>query len=160
MKSGFKILVETETEGSWWEEYPDKKVDSLTEATTIAQDVIDWFNQTLRPGELPRHLVRVELFGDETRREHSWVKTSLMTKSDGLRLWDEMKCSHCGLTGRRQTLGGGVRPDKLFGKPLSFVLSRTCEQMKEFFDTHEVVEDRMGVRRWRLVQQRKKEDSV
>ncbi len=54
----FKILVKHigEDDGQAWEEEYDK---NTQDSEKWAEDIIKWFNETLRPGEKPRELVNV-----------------------------------------------------------------------------------------------------
>ena len=82
------------------------------DALELGEEVIANFNRTLRPGEVPRVVVRVEE-GGEGRLRHRWRKTNLVTVMGGRRggSWDEYRCEDCGVTGKRYTLGGDVQLD-------------------------------------------------
>lgn len=71
------------------------------------QRVIDRFNATLRPGELPRRLVEILSQSKSPPKpiEHTWGKTSLVTEFGKGRSYDRMRCDRCGATGKRYGLG-------------------------------------------------------
>jgi len=44
-----------------WEEYDREDFTSINQAKKWAKDAVDYFNKTLRPGEVPRKLLKVEM---------------------------------------------------------------------------------------------------
>jgi hypothetical protein len=79
-----------------------------------AQAMLDNFNRTLRPGELPRTLCNVrEIKNSKKVAEvrHVWEKISLVTKRGG---YDRYKCKNCKATGKLHRLGDLVIPDGKF----------------------------------------------
>jgi hypothetical protein len=98
-------------------------VSATRRAPRRARDLIENFNDTLRPGELPRRLLKVVYLGKEgegnarklrdgSREPHDWEKSSLVTEVGG---YDRMKCSKCNITGRRYGLGDtGTRRDEAY----------------------------------------------
>lgn len=56
-KTRFVMRVKNERE-EWDEEY-SKVITAPTTLEEFAQDIVDFFNKTLRPGELPRTLLTV-----------------------------------------------------------------------------------------------------
>lgn len=53
-----KFKIEVEQDGShWWEEYDEDTVN----AQLWAEDIVQWFNDTARPGESTRKLLNVEV---------------------------------------------------------------------------------------------------
>lgn len=77
------------------------------------EQVIENFNKSLRPGERPRILIAaMEL--EERDKPHDWAKTNLVTKMDKTGQYDSYKCSICGVTGKRRSLGGYVTQDKKY----------------------------------------------
>ena len=83
------------------------------------EGIINNFNNTLRPGELPRTVV--EIYEDDFPYEHAyplaqhdWQKSNLVTIMKGHSSYDTYKCSKCGITGKRYGLGGSVRRDKKY----------------------------------------------
>jgi len=72
-------------------------------AEKAAQDVIDRFNNTLRPGESERSVVRVKFVGGYAG--HDWRKSNLVTKQDSYGgMYDEYTCARCKVTSRRYGL--------------------------------------------------------
>lgn len=91
-----------------------------SDATEIISALIANFNATLKPGEMPRRLVRIVSIEATAPKpivlEHRWHKQNLVTISRRGRLFDEMKCERCGATGKRYGLGH-VTLDPKFDKP-------------------------------------------
>lgn len=76
------------------------------------RDLIEGFNETLRPGEFPREVVRVEVGVGNATLKHDWMKTNLVTlhtKRDGYH--DTYRCTACHGTGKRFGLAA-VTPDE------------------------------------------------
>lgn len=88
----------------------------------LLDEIVERFNNTLYPNELPRHLVDIWEVDDIDKivvtplLKHKWRKTNLITIQKGGRMYDECKCEVCGITGRRYGLGD-VTPDKKYQKP-------------------------------------------
>jgi len=100
----FKCLVSEDIPGhEAWEETMD------------CQDpvaVVNRYNATLRPYEIPRVLLCSEVIGESTK--HEWEKTNLVTimNKSGVGSYDTMRCIKCGITGKRHGLGQrGVERD-------------------------------------------------
>lgn len=95
-----------------------KSVEWTGDPEQWCRDIVAWFNRTLRPGELPRRLAYCEVVSEdgEVLHGHKWVKVSLATQSStGGRSWDNMRCSICGVTGKRFSLGAsGVKIDSKY----------------------------------------------
>lgn len=102
----------------WWKEVgaPDGAATSEDlarrghDALELGEAVMANFNETLRPGEVSRVVVRVEANVGEGRLAHRWRKTNLVTVMNprGRGSWDEYVCADCGVVGKRFTLGGPV----------------------------------------------------
>ena len=92
---------------AWSEEY-NKPV---SDAQTWSEATIANFNATLRLGELPRVLLRVEVAPNAVRLRHAWKKSSLVTEMRGQRMFDRYKCAQCGATGKRHGVSSEIWPD-------------------------------------------------
>ena len=111
----FKIKVKNEIH-EWWKEYDRPFVTDLKSAKKWASDTVAFFNCTLRPGEKRRKVLEVCLTTDDAKADsaykplqHEWEKVSLVTEAGG---YDRMRCSRCGVEGKRYGLGvGSVHPD-------------------------------------------------
>lgn len=84
-----------------WKEHYVRETD---DPHACAQDIVDYFNRTLSPGEKARELVRVEVVGVVAPIEHDWGKQNLTTKTINGKPCDIVKCSRCGITGKRYGL--------------------------------------------------------
>lgn len=107
----FKIKVASEN-NEWWEEY-DKDTD---DPQKWAEDIVAWFNSTLRPGEKPRTLLGVEII-DATSKHHKWHKDPKgMSVEFRGSVCDIFRCSACGITGKRYGLNGAIKRDSKYRK--------------------------------------------
>ena len=110
----FRILVayrdEREEEEPWWEEF-DKNV---SDVKRWARETIEWFNSYCSLGERARLLVRVEILDEKSQKEHSWEKQNLVTVISGGEIYDVMRCSVCGVTGKRHGLVEMVELDRKY----------------------------------------------
>lgn len=82
------------------------------------------FNATLRAAESPRELISVEIVDSESSliHEHTWGKENLVTIIKGGSSYDIMKCSRCGITGKRYGFNGVQIDSKYKAK-----IYATCE---------------------------------
>lgn len=115
MKFEIEVGHSGEKSSAWREVYDKPEIVSLGQAETWAKRTIERFNETLRVGEKPRDLICVV----ETQEKggispHRWEKQNLMTQMRGNRLFDVMKCSECGITGKRYGLAPSVNRDRDF----------------------------------------------
>ena len=97
---------------TWWETYDENTDDPVA----WAERTVDYFNKTLRPGEEKRVLLRVEVI-DADARKHDWFKETagMSVKVPGRSgVVDLMRCSKCGITGKRLGLKSGVLIDSKF----------------------------------------------
>jgi hypothetical protein len=104
-----------------------------TDPEQWCEDIIAWFNSTLRPHETKREFVRCEVIGEVPPAEHRWVKHSAMTKImvGGPRSgsnYDSMECGRCGVTGKRYGLKEYVKLDSKWRKA---AFKRCDTSMKE-----------------------------
>jgi hypothetical protein len=105
----FKILVkavDTSDDKAWWESYTERTEDPWG----WAQETIDWFNLTCRPGEARRCVIDVEVVSDGPPVKHDYHKTNLVTLRDGEFTYDEYACEYCDAVARRYTLDGDLSP--------------------------------------------------
>lgn len=85
-----------------------------------AKETIDSFNQTLRPGESPRELVKVVVLDEKSdvKKTHDWEKSNLVTKTSRTHgSHDTFRCNRCGITGKRFGLDSGIRRDYRYRHP-------------------------------------------
>lgn len=113
MKVGIKVRDSAAQE--WHEDYdrPEIEDGDIQSATDWAGQLIEGFNQNLRPGELRRELVCVERLGAST--DHTWYKrTDGMSARIGGRIVDVMECSKCGVTGKKAGLSSVIKRDSKY----------------------------------------------
>jgi hypothetical protein len=99
---------------AWSEDY-NKPV---SDPQAWAEETLEEFNATLRKGELPREIVRVEIKPNGVPLRHQWQKTNLVTIIKGRDNYDTYRCEMCGITAKRHGVGD-IIPDrkKDFHKP-------------------------------------------
>jgi hypothetical protein len=119
MKFKIKVKYKGTPDGSAWEEpYEKDFVKNADEAREYAEELVQNFNDTLREHERPRELVDV-IIDDSTadsKANHRWTKSNLMTLEGRYGPYDEMKCEDCGITGKRYGTGGITRNRKYKAK--------------------------------------------
>lgn len=102
----FRMLVQVEgIADPDWETY-DENIDDPQD---WAEKTIVRFNDTLRPHERPRSLVRVEILDRHSVKDHRWGKTNLMTLSNAHGIYDRVECERCGIKALRYGLQRIVR---------------------------------------------------
>lgn len=111
----------------YFEEY---EIDEGEDPIKYAEDMIDRFNQTLRPGESPRKLLGVEIISGD-REKHRWEKQNLVTKKGKLGYYDSMECTNCGITGKRYTLGGNIIKDTKYKAKIYDNCSKAKKQIEK-----------------------------
>ena len=105
----FTIRVKSQSD-EWNEEY-DKEV---ADPKVWAQQIVEGFNERLRPGELPRILLKVTISGPG-RMEHQWAKrTGGMSVNFRGATVDLMYCSRCDITGKRYGFNSHVKIDSKY----------------------------------------------
>ena len=105
----FRILVKDSMQE--WRETFDLPA---TDAHAWAKKTVSSFNSSLRPGELPRELLKVEVI-DEENTCHDWIKrTDGMSVSFRGRVVDLMFCKQCGATGKRYGLSSDIKRDSKY----------------------------------------------
>ena len=121
----FSIIV-VDARGEEWEESYDR---NTADPQKEAEGIIAFFNSTLRPGERPRTLVKVVL-KDAENTNHTWEKmTSGMSVEFRKQIVDIMRCSVCGITGKRYGMITRVKIDSKFSKK---AFQRCDTAVKEF----------------------------
>lgn len=107
----FKILVQNQKGMEWWESY-DKDVPDPQE---WARETVAWYNEVLRPGELPRTLLKVEIIETSNDKFHKWAKsiTGMSVPFRGQTV-DIMYCEKCGITGKRYGLAENIKIDSKY----------------------------------------------
>lgn len=113
MKIVFLVTYADAPDEDRWEE--THTTDNPGPPEEIIEAIIRRFNETLRPGEKARRLIRI-VSSEATKpkpfvMQHKWEKQNLVTISDRHGMYDKMKCKICGATGKRFGLGD-VTPDK------------------------------------------------
>lgn len=110
-----RITVQNARSGNVWTEDYDKagigENGNQLQAEDWAFNLIKRFNETCRPGESHRKLLRTELLGTSTV-QHNWSKmTSGMSVQFRGRIVDIVTCLNCGITGKRFGLGSVIKRD-------------------------------------------------
>jgi hypothetical protein len=127
----FKILVKNDRE-EWWESYEE----DIDDPEKWANKTINYFNNTLRPGELKRELLDIEVEDESNDNLHRWVKrTDGMSVSFRGQTVDLMYCDKCGITGKRFGTSRSVKIDSKFRKKLFQNCKKSKEELK-FLGSH------------------------
>lgn len=101
-------------EEAWKETYDEPSVKTAEDAERVVKGYVEYFNNTLRPGEKPRALHSAGIEGAGTK--HLWEKHSLVTQSSHLGSHDVMRCAVCHIKGKRFGLSPDVKVDSLYKK--------------------------------------------
>ena len=56
----FRVYIKNERE-SWFADYAEPDVKTLSDAEAFGRMIVDYFNGTLQPGELRREFVKAEI---------------------------------------------------------------------------------------------------
>ena len=111
-----KITVKNAT-SEWSEEYDRAGIGdngNILQAQDWAYQLIETFNETLRPFEKRRELIGVEIIG-KSAPAHDWIKrTNGMSVEFRGALVDLFECRKCGITGKRFRLGDAVKRDSKY----------------------------------------------
>lgn len=106
MKFKLKICHEDNPSAFWWEEYI-KDVDP----ETYGKEIIERYNNTLRPHEKPRTYLGFEILESDLM-PHNWQKSCLVCNEEGL---DTYCCTNCGITGTSYNIAEfGVKRDSKY----------------------------------------------
>lgn len=105
------IITNTTIDRAWGEEYD---IADNENATSYMTNIINNFNNTLRPGEKPRTLIATEEVSENGIQQHQYEKTNLVTIQGRNGMYDTCKCRICGVTGKRYGLGGTVIRDSKY----------------------------------------------
>lgn len=119
MKITYIVAHDREPAG-WQEDYEDDGKFGRGMPEEIVGRILDFFNSTLRPNELPRRLVRIVSSEGEPAPHiipHAWEKQNLVTIIDKHGSYDKMKCTVCGIMGKRFGLGPEVQRDLKYCHP-------------------------------------------
>jgi len=130
----FELIVRhkggTET---WSEPYDRPNLQTLDDACRWARETIDLFNFSLRPSERERELVELKEIQQAkgASSTHTWQKTSLVTQIFHGQLFDAMRCSVCGITGRRYGISGAVMRNAQYRSGGFAFCGRSIELLKK-----------------------------
>lgn len=107
----FKILVKDKND-EWWEEYDINLNED--EVQRQAERIVESFNASLRPGESPRKLLKVEIL-TKKNTQHEWTKRmdGMSVKFRGITV-DLMYCEKCRITGKRSGLNYIIKRDSKY----------------------------------------------
>jgi len=108
MKFRAKILIEG-TDHWHWETFEV----NCEDPKRYVLEVMDHFNNTLKPGERIRKYAGIIKIIDR-HREHEWEKTNLVTIAKRGRFYDTYKCRNCPATSKRFGIGGNFVKDRKY----------------------------------------------
>lgn len=109
---------------SWTEDF---QMPDAENPFTWVNNLVQEFNDTLRPGERVRKLIRVRTkLPNGYPVPHEWEKASIVTEEANGRTFDRYRCKICGITGKRFGLGGTIVKDKRYNKEKH----RMCKYVK------------------------------
>lgn len=103
------VLTVSDGAKQWDEDYDVPMLKTADDVRDYCETILSRFNSGRRPGELPRHMVSLEIGGDSD--VHDWRKVNAATVMKGTSNYDVMRCAVCGVTGKRYGLGSTVRRD-------------------------------------------------
>lgn len=111
-------------EQDWWETY-DKVI---TNAQAEAEQIIKYWNDTLRAHEHRRKLLEVVVLDSRMHTsEHVFEKQNSFTVRIRNSAYDVYRCTYCGVTAKRYGLNGSIIRDPKFKAKLY----ADCEKAKE-----------------------------
>lgn len=91
-------------ETPWKESFNEAGVTTQEQAEKWTRETVEWFNSTLRAGEVQREVVSVRIGEGEEPLDHHWTKINLVTLQDHRGMFDNVRCTRCGATARRYGL--------------------------------------------------------
>ena len=101
----FKIHVK-DFRADWWESYNKSEVVDQASAEDVGRRMVQYYNDTLKPGERKRTFLESQLTTNSGVHEsHEWEKTNLYTVMERGRNFDTAECKKCGVTAKRYGLG-------------------------------------------------------
>lgn len=107
----FRMRVKNDRR-DWWEDFDESDAIDQGSAEECGRKIIENYNATLYPGDLPRTVLEVQMGGDG-KRAHDWGKTNLVTvMGRGGSNWDTLRCRACGCEARRYGLNAVQRVGK------------------------------------------------
>ena len=99
MKIDITVKHADGSDESWVENYDRPSVKTIEDANKFAAQLIQTFNNTLRPHEKARKILSVTLVGESDAPDHNWSKTNLVTIiNPRLGFYDTLQCERCGIT--------------------------------------------------------------
>lgn len=111
MRFAITVTYAQEEGESWEENYDDRAITTVDQASEKGRSLVNYFNSTLRPGEKARRFVSARILADSVA--HDWRKVNLVTiVGPGGRTYDKMRCAVCEITGKRLGLVGVKRDSK------------------------------------------------
>jgi len=112
MRFRIKTAKVGDEDNFWWEEYSE----NIDDPEKWSRNLVDNFNNTLRPHEKPRIILGVDILSTE-KEKHTWVKhVAGMSVVFRKHIVDIMYCSVCSITGKRYNLESKVQIDSKFKK--------------------------------------------
>lgn len=118
---------------TWAEPYDRPNLQTFDDACRWARKMIEQFNFTLRPNERERELVEVKESQQKKgmMSSHAWQKTSLTTQIVHGQMFDAMRCSVCGITGKRYGLSTVMMRDAQYRSNGFASCGRSIELLKK-----------------------------
>lgn len=101
----FEVKVK-DARAEWTEKYNKPEVVDQATAESFGRNVVQYYNDTLRPGERPRTFLSAALTNNgDVHESHEWEKTNAFTIAERGRTFDTARCVKCGVTAKRFGVG-------------------------------------------------------
>ncbi len=100
-------------------------IENITDPESYAKEIIENFNNTLRPNEKRRKYLGYEIISD--KQLHEWEKTNGATVFIKGNPFDLFQCSVCGITGKRYGVNSIICRDPKY-KAAKY---EYCKKLKE-----------------------------